>query len=47
MAPLPALIQNDYLVYFSLCIDCRAETLILKNMKEAECKFKTEANCVS
>ncbi|XP_006020067.1 anion exchange transporter [Alligator sinensis] len=25
----------------------RAETLILKNMKEVECKFKTEANCES
>lgn len=32
---------------FSLCIDCRAKTLNLKNMKEVEYKYKTEDNCVS
>lgn len=32
---------------FSLCIDYRAKTLNLKNVKEEECKYKTEDNCVS
>ncbi|XP_074981163.1 anion exchange transporter isoform X3 [Caretta caretta] len=32
---------------FSPCIGYRAKTLSLKNMKEVECEFKTEADCES
>ncbi|XP_009876366.1 PREDICTED: anion exchange transporter-like, partial [Apaloderma vittatum] len=39
---------NNNLPYkFSLCIDYRAETLSLKNVKEVEHKYKTEDNCES
>ncbi|OXB75871.1 UNVERIFIED_CONTAM: hypothetical protein H355_016626 [Colinus virginianus] len=36
---------NDLTHGFSVCIDYRAKTLNLKNMKEVEYKFKTEDNC--
>lgn len=38
---------NDLPYRFSLCIDYRAKTLNLKNVKEVEYKYKTEDNCVS